>query len=111
MPTFLLFASFASAAASRAQALYTGVLTQLEKAKIPYAGPLAKAVFDSANNASKLASENVRSQKLANESSINECGFDENGKTTNYGMKYSKQTGDILRNLFGGIFSMSKAIK
>lgn len=104
-------ASLASAAASRAQALYTGILSQLEKAKIPYAGPLAKAIFDGANNASKLASENVRSQKLANESSINERGFDENGNTTNYGMKYSKQTGDILRNLFGGIFSMSKAIK
>lgn len=104
-------ASFASAAASRAQALYTGVLTQLEKAKIPFAGPLAKATFDAANNAAKLSREQVRSQKLTNEGAINERGFNEKGEVTNSVLYYSKLAGDILRNTLGGIFSMSKTLK
>lgn len=104
-------ASFASAAASRAQALYTGVLTQLEKAKIPFAGPLAKATFDAANNATKLSREQLRTQKITNEGAIKERGFNENGEVTNYALYYSKTAGDILRNTLGGIFSMSKTIK
>lgn len=104
-------ASFASAAASRAQALYTSVLTQLEKAKIPYAGPLAKATFDAANNAAKLSREQVRTQKITNEGAVKERGFNENGEVTNYALYYSKTAGDILRNTLGGIFSMSKTIK
>lgn len=104
-------ASFASAAASRAQALYTGVLTQLEKAKIPFAGPLAKATFDAANNAAKLSREQVRTQKITNEGAVKERGFNENGEVTNYALYYSKTAGDILRNTLGGIFSMSKTIK
>lgn len=104
-------ASFASAAASRAQALYTGVLTQLEKAKIPYAGPLAKATFDAANNAAKLSREQVRTQKITNEGAVKERGFNEKGEVTNYALYYSKTAGDILRNTLGGIFSMSKTIK
>lgn len=104
-------ASFASAAASRAQALYTGVLTQLEKAKIPFAGPLAKATFDAANNAAKLSREQVRTQKITNEGAVKERGFNENGEVTNYALYFSKTAGDILRNTLGGIFSMSKTIK
>lgn len=104
-------ASFASAAASRAQALYTGVLTQLEKAKIPFAGPLAKATFEAANNATKLSREQLRTQKITNEGAIKERGFNENGVVTNYALYYSKTAGDILRNTLGGIFSMSKTIK
>lgn len=104
-------ASFASAAASRAQALYTGVLTQLEKAKIPFAGPLAKATFDAANNAAKLSREQVRTQKITNEGAVKERGFNEHGEVTNYALYYSKTAGDILRNTLGGIFSMSKTIK
>lgn len=104
-------ASFAAAAASRAQALYTSIQSQLEQAKIPYAGPLAKATFDAANNSVKLASEEIRTQKLTNEGAIKERGFNEKGEVTNYGLYYSKTAGDILRNTLGGIFSMSKAIK
>lgn len=104
-------ASFASAAASRAQALYTGVLTQLEKAKIPFAGPLAKATFDAANNAAKLSREQVRTQKITNEGAVKERGFNDHGEVTNYALYYSKTAGDILRNTLGGIFSMSKTIK
>lgn len=104
-------ASFAAAAASRAQALYTSIQSQLEKAKIPYAGPLAKATFDAANNSVKLASEQIRTQKLTNEGAIKERGFNEKGEVTNYALYHSKTAGDILRNTFGGIFSMSKAIK
>lgn len=104
-------ASFASAAASRAQALYTGVLTQLEKAKIPFAGPLAKATFDAANNSVKLSREQVLTQKITNEGAVKERGFNEHGEVTNYALYYSKTAGDILRNTLGGIFSMSKTIK
>lgn len=104
-------ASFAAAAASRAQALYTSVQSQLEKAKIPYAGPLAKATFDAANNSVKLAREQIRTQKLTNEGAIKERGFNEKGEVTNYALYYSKTAGDILRNTLGGIFSMSKTIK
>lgn len=104
-------ASFAAAAASRAQALYTSIQSQLEKAKIPYAGPLAKATFDAANNSVKLAREQIRTQKLTNEGAIKERGFNEKGEVTNYALYYSKTAGDILRNVLGGIFSMSKAIK
>lgn len=104
-------ASFAAAAASRAQALYTSIQSQLEKAKIPYAGPLAKATFDAANNSVKLVREQVRTQKLTNEGAIKERGFNEKGEVTNYALYYSKTAGDILRNTLGGIFSMSKTIK
>lgn len=104
-------ASFAAAAASRAQALYTSIQSQLEKAKIPYAGPLAKATFDAANNSVKLAREQIRTQKLANEAAIKERGFNEEGEVTNYALYHSKTAGDLLRNTFGGIFSMSKTIK
>ena len=104
-------ASFAAAAASRAQALYTSIQSKLEQAKIPYAGPLAKATFDAANNSVKLAREQIRTQKLTNEGAIKERGFNEKGEVTNYALYYSKTAGDILRNIFGGIFSMSKAIK
>lgn len=104
-------ASFAAAAASRAQALYTSIQSQLEKAKIPYAGPLAKATFDAANNSVKLAREQIRSQKLSNEGVIKERGFNEKGEVTNYALYYSQTAGDILRNTLGGIFSMSKTIK
>lgn len=104
-------ASFAAAAASRAQALYTSIQSQLEKAKIPYAGPLAKATFDAANNSVKLTREQIRTQKLTNEGVIKERGFNEKGEVTNYALYYSQIAGDILRNTLGGIFSMSKTIK
>lgn len=104
-------ASLAAAAASRAQAMYTELQTKLESAKIPYAGPLAKATFDAANNSIKLAQEQIRTQKLLNEGNIKERGFNEKGEVTNYALYYSKTAGDILRNTFGGIFSMSKSLK
>lgn len=47
-------ASYASAAASRAQAMYTDTLNALEKAKVPYADKLARAISDQARNAATL---------------------------------------------------------
>lgn len=105
------FAQFVSAAAAKAQEMFTRVQTKLEQAKIPFAGPLAKATFDATNNSVKLAREQLRTQQLGNEGTIKERGFNENGDITHYGLYYTKMTGDILRNIFGGIFSMSKAIK
>lgn len=104
-------ASFASAAASRAQALYTGVVTQLEKAKVPYASQIAAATRDAAVNSAKLTYEQARNQKMATNTAINERGYDENGKITDSSKYITKWFGDNIRNLVGGVFSASKAIK
>ena len=104
-------AQYASAAASKAQEMFTRLQIKLEQAKLPYAGPLAKATFDATNNSVKLATEQLRSQKLSNEGTIFDRGFDETGRKTNYGLYYTKMAGDFIRNVFGGIFSVSKAIK
>lgn len=104
-------ASFASAAASRAQSLYTEVLTKLENAKVPFASQIAKATRDGAINSAKLAYEQMRGQKLANKDNISTTGRDENGNITDVWKAFTKWTGDGLRNLFGGIMSASKTIK
>lgn len=103
--------SFASAAASRAQALYTELQTNLERAKIPYASQVAKAAKDAAVNSANLAHEQMRGQKLANKDNINSTGRDENGRITDTYKAFTKWFGDGLRNALGGVFSASKAIK
>lgn len=104
-------ASFASAAASRAQSLYTGVLTQLEKAKVPYAKQIAAATRDAAVNSAKLAHEQMRGQKLANKDNVNSSGYDENGRVTDPTKVATKWLGDNLRNALGGLMSATKTIK
>lgn len=104
-------ASYASAAASRAQALYTQVLTKLENAKVPYASQIAAATRDAAVNSAKLTYEQARNQKMATNTAINERGYDENGKVTDSTKFITKWFGDNIRNLVGGVFSASKAIK
>lgn len=47
-------ASYASVAASRAQAMYTAILSKLEAAKVPYADKLARAISDQARNSATL---------------------------------------------------------
>lgn len=104
-------ASYATAAAQRANALYTEVLTKLENAKVPYASQIAAATRDGAINSAKLAYEQYRGQKLANKDNISITGRDENGNITDVYKAFTKWTGDGLRNLFGGIMSASKTIK
>lgn len=104
-------ASFASAAVSRAQALYTQVLTKLESAKVPYASQIAAATRDAAVNSAKLTFEQARNQKMATNTAINERGYDENGKVTDSSKFITKWFGDNIRNLVGGVFSASKVIK
>lgn len=104
-------ASFASAAASRAQALYTGVLTQLENAKVPYAKQIAAATRDAAVNSAKLTQEQMRGQKLSNANTTHERGYDDKGHITDYVKVSTRWLGDNMRNLFGGILTASKAIK
>lgn len=48
-------AAIASASASAAQAMLLRVQSQLEKAKVPFAGKLAKSIADSAENAAKAS--------------------------------------------------------
>lgn len=104
-------ASLASAAASRAQSLYNGVLTQLENAKVPYAKQIAAATRDAAVNSAKLAHEQMRGQQLANKDNITSTGRDENGKITDVYKAFTKWFGDGVRNAFGGVLSATKAIK
>lgn len=104
-------ASFASAAASRAQAMYTELQTKLERAKIPYASQVAKAAKDAAVNSANLAHEQMRGQKLANKDNLQTTGRDENGRITSIYKAFTKWFGDGLRNALGGVFSASKAIK
>lgn len=104
-------ASFASAAASRAQVMYTELQTKLERAKIPYASQIAKATKDAAVNSVNLAHEQMRGQKLANKDNVLSSGYDENGNVSDYSKVATKWLGDNLRNLFGGLMSASKTIK
>lgn len=104
-------ASYASAAASRAQAMYTEVLTKLEKAKVPFASQIAAATRDAAVNSAKLAYEQARGHKMSTETAVNERGYDENGHITDHVKYAAKWTGDVIRNLFGGVLSASKTIK
>ena len=104
-------ASYASAAASRAQALYTEVQTKLERAKVPYASQIAAAARDAAVNSAKLAYEQARGHQMSTETAVNERGYDENGHITDHVKYAAKWTGDVIRNMFGGVFSASKAIK
>ncbi len=104
-------ASYATAAAQRANALYTGVLTKLEAAKVPYASQIAAATRDGALNSAKLAYEQYRGQRLSNKDNISTTGRDENGNITDVYKAFTKWTGDGLRNLFGGIMSATKTIK
>lgn len=104
-------ASYASVALSRAQALYTGVLTQLEKAKVPYAKEIAAATRDGVVNSAKLTHEQIRGQKLTNKDNIQSTGRDENGRITDVYKAFTKWFGDGVRNAFGGVLSATKAIK
>ena len=104
-------ASLASAAASRAQALYTSVLSQLEKAKVPYANQIAAATRVAAVNSAKLTYEQMRGQKLANKDNVNSSGYDENGRVTDPTKVATKWLGDNLRNALGGLMSATKTIK
>lgn len=104
-------ASYASVALSRAQALYTGVLTQLEKAKVPYAKEIAAATRDGVVNSAKLTQEQIRGHKLANKDNIQSTGRDENGRITDSYKAFTKWFGDGVRNALGGVLSATKAIK
>lgn len=104
-------ASLASAAASKAQALYTGILSQLEKAKVPYANQIAAVTRDAAVNSAKLTHEQMRGQKLANKDNVNSSGSDENGRVTDPTKVATKWLGDNLRNALGGLMSATKTIK
>lgn len=104
-------ASYASVAASRAQAMYTEVLTKLERAKVPFASQIAAATRDAAVNSAKLAYEQTRGQRLANKDNVQSTGRDENGNITDPYKAFTKWIGDGVRNAFGGVLSATKAIK
>lgn len=104
-------ASYASVAASRAQAMFTDLQSKLEKAKLPYASQIAAAARDAAVNSAKLTQEQMRGQKLANKDNVNSSGYDENGRVTDPTKVVTKWLGDNLRNALGGLMSATKTIK
>lgn len=98
-------ASFASAAASQAQALLTRTQNALEKAKVPYADKLASYISASAMNAAKKTEYDYKLSKL---------NF-ETDKEWHSSESMSFQAGEILRNTLAGWLpfsaSVSKSIK
>lgn len=99
-------ASYASAAASRAQALYTGTLNELEKAKIPYADRIAKAAAKSAENAALSSYYQFRTNKAGAEHAEFETKRD---KEFHSGDSYSYYAGEVMRNLLAGWLPFSSS--
>lgn len=100
-------ASYAQAAAARAQAVYTGILSKLEDAKVQYADQIAKGIADQAENSAKEAYERYQSIQLQNKDNKNRTGVNEKGEVTDWVKYGSNYVGDILRNALGGILSGS----
>lgn len=99
-------ASYASAAASRAQALYTGTLNELEKAKIPYADRIARATAKSAENAALSSYYQFRTNKAGAEHVEFETKRD---KEFHSGDSYSYYAGEVMRNLLAGWLPFSSS--
>lgn len=94
-------ASYASAAASRAQAMYTSTLNALESAKIPYADKIARAAANSAQNAAMTSYYQLNSSRV--DYQRNKFEF-ERDKEFHSGDSYSYYSGEVMRNLISGWF-------
>lgn len=97
-------ASYASAAALRAQAMYTVTLNKLEAAKVPYADKIARAAATSAQNAAMTSYYQLNSSKV--DYNRNKFEF-ERDKEFHSGDSYSYFSGEVMRNFFSGWFPFS----
>lgn len=97
-------ASYASAAASRAQELYTTTLNKLESAKVPYADKIARSAATTAYNSaiqSYWQRSNAKTDYDRNKFEL------ERDKEFHSGNNYSYYAGEVMRNLISGWFPFS----
>lgn len=97
-------ASYASAAASRAQAMYTAMLNKLEAAKVPYADKIASSAATTAYNSAITSYWTRTSAKTDADRNKFEL---ERDKEFHSGNSYSYYSGEVMRNYFGGWLSGS----
>lgn len=97
-------ASYASAAAARAQAMYTATLNKLEAAKVPYADQIARCAATSAHNAAVSSYYQMQITKTDSERNKFEFERDKDFHSVN---NYSYYAGEVMRNLFSGWFPFS----
>lgn len=93
-------AAFASAAASKSQALLTNIQAKLERAKVPFADKIATYVASSAMNAAKKSEYDFKLSKLNYET-------DKEWHSSN---SWSFQAGEILRNTLAGWLPFSASV-
>lgn len=100
-------ASYASAAASRAQAMYTATLNQLEAAKVPYADKIASSAATTAYNGAITSYWTRTSAKTDADRNKFEL---ERDKEFHSGNSYSYYSGEVMRNFFSGWFPFGGSV-
>lgn len=97
-------ASYASAAASRAQELYTTTLNQLESAKVPYADKIARSASTTAYNSAITSYWQRSNAKVDYDRNKFEL---ERDKEYHSNKSWTYDAGESLRNLISGWFPFS----
>ena len=100
-------ASYASAAASRAQAMYTATLNKLEAAKVPYADKIASSAATTAYNSAITSYWTRTSAKTDADRNKFEL---ERDKEFHSGNSYSYYSGEVMRNFFSGWLPFSGSV-
>lgn len=100
-------ASYASAAAARAQAMYTATLNKLEAAKVPYADKIASSAATTAYNSAITSFWTRTSAKTDADRNKFEL---ERDKEFHSGNSYSYFSGEVMRNFFSGWLPFSGSV-
>ena len=99
--------SYASAAAARAQAMYTATLNKLEAAKVPYADKIASAAATTAYNGAITSYWTRTSAKIDADRNKFEL---ERDKEFHGGNSFSYYSGEVMRNFFSGWLPFSGSV-
>lgn len=100
-------ASYASAAASRAQAMYTATLNKLEAAKVPYADKIASSAATTAYNGAITSYW----QRSSAKTDLDRNKFEsERDKEFHSGNSFSYYSGEVMRNFFAGWLPFSGSV-
>lgn len=99
--------SYASAAAARAQAMYTATLNKLEAAKVPYADKIASAAATTAYNGAITSYWTRTSAKT--DAARNKFEL-ERDKEFHSGNSFSYYSGEVMRNFFSGWLPFSGSV-
>ena len=100
-------ASYASAAAARAQAMYTATLNKLEAAKVPYADKIASSAATTAYNSAITSYWTRTSAKTDADRNKFEL---ERDKEFHSGKSFSYYSGEVMRNFFSGWLPFSGSV-